>query len=720
MPVGWVTAVAVAATLLAGCAPDAGPQSSESQGSGPQGSGRVAGASQSTDEAVRTLAAAGVATVADESATSPLVPVSDRVALTVTKFQAGVFAAETVAHAGILGADLDEALPLPQGVPPVAFLIGAWADQGADATAQAASRLLGKPDWQHAEQVVFPTETLALFVADALAHAGQPATGAATPASTGSGSDPGSTSSDSTAAAIGTGSLSGVVSGPVVAPAVALTRPLRPLSAAAPVAVSGPLAAVPKGPEVLAHPCSAVAGFVDETLNAIFNALKLDPAVVADFVSGKLGGGVVGAVVGTVAGFFASFWNRALDFARGVIEAGLHALIAPALNALTAVLGGVATVTIIASYLKKWTTPVTANPTSNRFAHGTEADLTGAVSMKLDPGQETEDWPEAIKDCAVQAKVTLPELAKPGAAVTWGFQPSSPGLVTPSPDVDTAVLDDNLSNTVSYTTGRESDEQYDQGHLLFENVTVTVHVERGELQDLVTVAEQFFLSAALPTWLQRPVRTLLAPIFDKIHHQIASILGVTGSANIDITHHLPPEPAPSARPSTAACVPDGKTIPAGHYSGPVNATLKSTMRLGPVSNAGSGTDVFTGTVVIDSNGSTVTGSVNLSGLGLSQVGPSGSTQVHSTDNSEFTGQIKGKAADPVVTGSFSGEWASLDAPVINGSGSDTRSVTAGLHITRADCTSVSGDAIAMFTDLAAPVAQYITISGSGIWTARRS
>jgi hypothetical protein len=35
------------------------------------------------------------------------------------------------------------------------------------------------------------------------------------------------------------------------------------------------------------------------------------------------------------------------------------------------------------------------------------------------------------------------------------------------------------------------------------------------------------------------------------------------------------------------------------------------------------------------------------------------------------------------------------------------------------CTSISGDVVAMFRDFAAPVAQYLSISGTGTWTALR-
>jgi hypothetical protein len=47
-------------------------------------------------------------------------------------------------------------------------------------------------------------------------------------------------------------------------------------------------------------------------------------------------------------------------------------------------------------------------------------------------------------------------------------------------------------------------------------------------------------------------------------------------------------------------------------------------------------------------------------------------------------------------------------------------VHAGLYISRVSCASISGDVVAMFRDFAAPVAPYLTIGGSGTWTAARS
>jgi hypothetical protein len=139
-----------------------------------------------------------------------------------------------------------------------------------------------------------------------------------------------------------------------------------------------------------------------------------------------------------------------------------------------------------------------------------------------------------------------------------------------------------------------------------------------------------------------------------------------------------------------------------------------------IPNAGGGTDAFTGDVNIVSDGKQVTGTITLSGLGLSQVGLPGAVNVHTVDNGGLTATISGSASGPVVEGTLTGEWATLDAPVVNATGSADSPVHAGLHITRAGCDSISGDAIAMFAEFASSVAQYLTFGGSGVWTATRA
>ena len=190
----------------------------------------------------------------------------------------------------------------------------------------------------------------------------------------------------------------------------------------------------------------------------------------------------------------------------------------------------------------------------------------------------------------------------------------------------------------------------------------------------------------------------------------------------------PTASTPTASTSNGArstsCGGNGTTIPAGTYAGPIKATLTTQMRINlpgaSIPNAGGGTEVFNGDVKVVSDGKQVTGTITLSGLGLSQVGLPGAVNVHSVDNGGLAGTISGSASSPVVDGKLSGEWASLDAPVINATGSADSPIHAGLHITRAGCDSISGDAIAMFTEFASSVSQYLTFGGSGVWTAMRA
>jgi len=165
------------------------------------------------------------------------------------------------------------------------------------------------------------------------------------------------------------------------------------------------------------------------------------------------------------------------------------------------------------------------------------------------------------------------------------------------------------------------------------------------------------------------------------------ITAVTGTTTFVVSHHVPKTPSPSPTPTSSCNV--------------------------------SGTEVLTGDVNVVSGGKQVTGTMTLSGLGLSQVGLPGSVNVHTVDNRGLTATISGSASSPMVNGTLTGEWATLDAPVINATGSANSPIHTSLHITRVGCDSISGDAIAMFADFASSVAQYLSFGGSGIWTATR-
>jgi hypothetical protein len=94
-------------------------------------------------------------------------------------------------------------------------------------------------------------------------------------------------------------------------------------------------------------------------------------------------------------------------------------------------------------------------------------------------------------------------------------------------------------------------------------------------------------------------------------------------------------------------------------------------------------------------------------------------QVHSVDNSELKGTISGPSSTPAVAATGTGDWETLDSPVVKGSGSSTSALSGGLHIVKADCASISGDAVAMFGDFMKPVSQYLTVGGTGTWVAMR-
>lgn len=196
-----------------------------------------------------------------------------------------------------------------------------------------------------------------------------------------------------------------------------------------------------------------------------------------------------------------------------------------------------------------------------------------------------------------------------------------------------------------------------------------------------------------------------------------ALVGCSNPANGSI-----PDASSSTPSKSASCTPNGTAIPDGHYAGAIKATITTTMSItaGGVSipNAGGGTEAWTGTVDLVSAGGKVTGTITMSELGLSQVGTDG-VQVHSVENGDLTGTIAGTSGQPTVSATGTGEWASLDAPVVNASGTSTDNMTGGLHIMRADCTSISGDAVAMFADFMSPVAQYLAVGGSGAWTATR-
>ena len=640
-----------------------------------------------------TLAAVGIATVADETTTTPAVPVTGSQVLTLTAWQVANLNAEAVGHGGISGADLDTMLPMPATAPAFADIVGGWVVAHGDPTAAAAGALLGNPDWTHPDQVVFPTAVLTLFEADLLQHvsaagpaAGQPASPAASQPASPAASQPASSAASPAASEASSAAWHG--NAPVIQDVSLVTAP-----------------------------CSTVSNFVDGVLDKVFGLLKVNPTDVSNFVNGVVGGGVLGAIAGGVAGFLTGFWNHAVDLAEQAVKGVLKALTQPVLNAMALVIGGVAVISMIRSYLQQWTAGVVADPSGNAFPITPKTNA-GNVTVSIDTNAEIQDWPPQMVDCAKTAGVELPTLAKAGSPVTWTAEPQEPGLVTPG--ALTGNLDAKLTQTLTYVTGNEDAKTHTTGTSVSPTVTTTVRVRRTEVEELRNFVTAY-ITGKVPAIAAPVLNPILSAYIELATEYLDKITAVTGTTTFVVSHRVPKTPSPSP---TSSCNVSGTTIPAGSYAGPIKATLTTQMHLNlpgaSIPDAGGGTEVLTGDVNVVSDGKQVTGTITLSGLGLSQVGLPGEVNVHSVDNGDLTATISGSASSPVVDGTFGGSWASLDAPVINATGSADSPVHGGLHITRASCDSISGDAIAMFAEFATSVAQYLSFGGSGTWTATRT
>jgi hypothetical protein len=508
-----IIGVVVLAVVASGCR-----GSGSTTGSAPAES--QAGAGVTTPQAtMANLAAAGIATVPTVASTAAQVPVTGATVLSVTSWQADNMAREVAAGGGVIGADLDAAVPM-SGAPPLSDILGAWSSAAADPAERAASQLLGTPDWGQSRDVVFPTEVLALFVGDALQHA------TPQPSQSNLSSNSGTAGADYVFGSSSVGGRSAVVS--------AQDAALAPAS-------------------VVTAPCSAISDFFNTILNMVFNALKLDPDSVADWVSGKLGGGIVGTVIGGLAGWAASWWNHAVDTVESGLKSILGALTQPVLNVLRIAIGAVATFTMVVSYLKAWTAAVTPNPAANRFAVGNEAARTGSFTVAIDTNAEIADWPSQLVDCAQVLNITLPTLSKAGLPVTWTVYEQQPGLVTidaPSGPPFVGKLAADLTTQLAYTAGRE-DATTAKGTLVTPTITATVTVRRTEVDQLRALVTGF-VTGQIPGILKPIVDPILAGYIELATQQLDRLVGVDGAATMVVSHHekLPPKPTPSPAAST--------------------------------------------------------------------------------------------------------------------------------------------------------------------------
>ncbi len=209
------------------------------------------------------LRAAGVGVYADGAAAPAKEPVR------LMNWQVQNLAVEAANGGGAKGSALTAVSKLPEGAPPVGYLLAAWVTKHDSPAAGFARALLGEQDWRHAEDIVFPKVLLTLFLADGIGY-----------------------------------------------------QPTGLNKASAVQSMDGP--------------CTAVADFISNGINAVASALKVDTS----------GGGFLG--------FLGTIWNVAVDLAAGVVKGILKAFKDFAFGPVIDVFDILGTIQQVTAYLVQW------------------------------------------------------------------------------------------------------------------------------------------------------------------------------------------------------------------------------------------------------------------------------------------------------------------------------------------------------------------------------
>jgi len=498
------------------------------------------------DTFIASIAAAGIAVYADASDTEPLVPVDEPGPYRLLEYQAQALLFEASAGGGVQGFELDELVGLPsimanmgeqvgEGVtarpattrkltdrlaagstptalddgelsspivPPSSLLAGylaATESPGADL----ARRYVPEVDPLTAELAVFPGLVPLLFAAEiAREDAALNDTGVFTrfaPAKYTSLAAPTSLSCGDTA-----------IAWEQFAPGSAAVRGTRTTSA---------ILAAQSGP------CSQVQSFIDNTLNAIFAALRPN-----------LGSSLPGRILGGVIDFL-------LASGKLTVRELLNTIIAPVLSVIRSVSAIVGTASIVISTIRPWTVIVTPRPIATRFSVGSEAPIIGDVLCKVDLGG-FDDWPPVISDCAAASGVPLPSLKPEGAPVVWEVLGTQPSLVTPF-DIPAVLLPDATA-TLRYFTGNE-DEETAKGKPISGVVTFNVTVTRPQLNELRDTLVNL-LFAQLPPLASQLLRPILGPQINNLLQRLVSLTDSRGTRTLAVVFHTPPDPTPTPEP----------------------------------------------------------------------------------------------------------------------------------------------------------------------------
>jgi hypothetical protein len=373
---GWASmVVAVACVMLPSCStttPAHGQSSTSVQANGTTSPASQLGepaVASTTGSAENVLAASGIATVADESSTTPLVAVTGPIRMQFTTAQVSAMALQVRDGGGIRGSSLDTSWATTTGVTPFSYLLAAWVSSGTSPGARAMRTLMGAQVWSDAPTLLYPTIALPLFTADVID---------------------------------------------------ALPAPRSSPATSSPSSTIVPSVYEPKGHELIVEtaavinaPCSLVSNFIQGVLNSVFNALQL-AAPSGSAATARLGR------------FFVGIWNAAVALAGQVVTGLVNALTSTVVNAIETVAGVAAVIAEVVSDINPWTVKVTANPSS------IDAGQSGAFNASVDSGPGGTSYPAAVTDCAqaLNPPLNLPALDAAAASGVWSL---SGGLTATSP-----------------------------------------------------------------------------------------------------------------------------------------------------------------------------------------------------------------------------------------------------------------------------------------------
>jgi hypothetical protein len=250
----------------------------------------------------------------------------------------------------------------------------------------------------------------------------------------------------------------------------------------------------------------------------------------------------------------------------------------------------------VVSYIKKWTTAVTPNPPTNRFAIGNEAARTGTFTAAIDTKAQIADWPTQLADCAQRLNITLPTLSQAGLPVTWTVLGQEPGLVTidtPAGPPFVGKLGADLTSQLGYTAGREKTAT---ATLVTPTVTASVKVRRTEVDQLRALVTGF-VTGEVPDLLIPLVNPVLAHYLELVTQKLDQLIGVDGTTTIVVSHHVKspdkptPSPAVTTPPPSASNQPINicTLMPQGTVSGlvghPVGAPTSTTGGVSPLASS---------------------------------------------------------------------------------------------------------------------------------------